>query len=191
MSYLDWKPLVGKTTAGIEVVLRRLHLDDLDAAGRWINSEEIRQVLRVDYPVSFIEEKSWIDRVSGSLGPNPSELPLAICANGQHVGSCGLHEISMRHRHANVGLLIGESEMRGKGIGKVVYALLHRFAFDEMNLEGLCAQVYGHNIPSQRLHDATGYDLAGRIPEWMFKAGEYQDLLIYHLSRKKWKNHQQ
>lgn len=187
MSHFDWKPLVGITASGTEVVLRRLHADDLDSCGKWINTIELRQVLRVDYPVSFVEEKAWIDRVSGQLGPNPSELQLAICVNGKLVGCCGLHSISQRHRHAEIGILIGDDSMRGQKIGTVAYKLLHQFAFGELNLEALCAHVYGQNEASQKLHTTTGYDLVGRIPRWYFKAEEYRDLHIYHLSREKWK----
>lgn len=188
MSHADWKSLAGSTPTGLEVSLRRLHIDDIDLCGQWINTPEFRQVLRVDYPVGFQEEKAWLDRVSGPLPTNPSELQLGICANGTLVGCCGLHGISQRHRHAEIGILIGDNSMRGQKIGMVVYKLLHQFAFGELNLEALCAHVYGHNEASQKLHDTTGYNLVGKVPRWYFKAEEYRDLLIYHLSREKWKS---
>lgn len=186
MSYRDWQPLVGRTPGGLEVVLRRLHQDDLDLCGQWINQPAMRQVLRVDYPVSHKEEQLWIDRVTGPLPLNPTELALGISVQGQLVGSVGLHDISGRHRHAMIGILIGDQTWRGQGIGLMAYQLLHDYAFGELNLEALQAQVYGQNQASQRLHRRAGYSQVGCIPRWYFKAGDYQDLLIYHLFRTTW-----
>lgn len=189
MSHRDWKPLSGLTKTGVEVVLRRLHLDDVDDLGRWINQPEIRQLLSVDYPASYQQELDFIERATKRLD-NPTEIPLAICAEGTLVGAAGLHDISLRHRHAIVGLFIGDKTWRGQGIGRTVYRLLIEFAFNELNLQALRADVYEHNHASQELHLRTGFTQVGCIPKWYFKAGQYQDFLTYHLSQETWRQQQ-
>jgi len=186
MSAQNWKPLVGKTAKGQELVLRRYCPEDLDLVGSWINTPEMRSKLSVEYPISLKEEGTYLEKAMAPLGSNPTEIHLAICLEGAIIGGCGLHEISSKHRRAVVGLYIGNQELRGLGIGSEVYRLLAEFAFKEMNLESLRADVYEHNVASQRLHERMGFQLVGRIPKWFFREGEYRDVFIYYLSREMW-----
>lgn len=186
MTHLNWKPLAAKTPQGTEVVLRRLEMEDIAHCGQWINDPENRQLLQVDYPLGKNDELKWLESVTAPLPSNPAQIALAIWVDNVMVGTCSLKDISQRHRHAEIGIVIGDKTVRGKGIGVTTYQLLHYFAFEELNLEALKADVYSHNKASQKLHQKMGYIEFGRIPNWYFKAGKYRDLIIYHLSRDSW-----
>ncbi len=185
MSHESWKFLEGKTPEGLVVVLRPLHMDDADCIGRWRNAEELRQLLNVDYPVTLEAVQEWL-RSSLSQRGNPMHIPLGICVDGKLIGTAGIHNISLRHRHGTLGLYIGEPCLRGKKIGKVVYSLLLKYAFRELDLRCVSADVYGHNESSKKLHEHSGFRQVGCVPDWQFREGEPQDLLTYYISKKEW-----
>lgn len=186
MSHQDWVSMSGKTPSGVLVTLRPLHIDDVDAIGKWRNLEEMRQLLNVDYPVTYERIREWVQGAIANRDANPAHIPLAICVDKQFVGCCGLHEISLRHRHATLGIYIGDAEKRGGGVGSAVYEMLLRYAFRELDLRVVDAHVYGQNEPSKRLHLTSGFVLVGCKPEWELRDGAYQDLLTYLISNKQW-----
>ena len=186
MSYQDWVSMSGKTSGGLVVTLRPLHIDDVDAIGRWRNLEEMRQLLNVDYPVTFENVRDWVQNAIANKDANPADIPLAICVDGKFVGCCGLHGISLRHRHATLGIYIGDQERRGGGVGSAVYELLLKYAFRELDLRLVCAYVYGNNGPSKALHLKVGFAQVGCIPVWQFRDATYQDFLTYCISKEQW-----
>lgn len=185
MSHSTWKFLEGQTPSGDPVILRPLRMEDADCIGRWRNAEELRQVLSIDYPVSLISIEEWLRRVT-ERKENPTDISLAICFGEKFVGTTGIHDISLRHRHATFGIYLGEEDYRKKGVGSVVYTLLLKYAFNELDLRAVEANVYGDNEPSKKLHERMGFELAGCKPEWEFRNGKYQDFLTYCIPKKQW-----
>ena len=186
MSYQDWVSMSGTTSSGVLVTLRPLHIDDVDAIGRWRNLEEMRQLLCVDYPISYERICEWVQNAISNKDVNPAHIPLAICVDGQFVGCCGLHGISLRHRHATFGIYIGDEKFRKGGVGGAVYRMLLNYAFLELDLRLVCAYVYGNNQPSKAFHLKMGFIQVGCIPEFEYRDGEYQDFLTYCISKEKW-----
>lgn len=178
--------LEGQTPSGERVALRALDEGDIDRCLKWINDPELRPVLLATFPISAGAERQWLESVTQPVGANPENLVFAIVVDGQHVGNAGIHRISSVHRHAITGLMIGEKEFRGRKIGPTAKRLLIRYAFTELNLETLRADVFEGNAPSIRMQEACGYTLAGRLPRWVFKDGRWKDILLYVLSREDW-----
>ena len=46
-----------------------------------------------------------------------------------HVGNVGLHSIDLIHRRCSLGIIIGEKEYRGKGIGSFSWKFITKHAF--------------------------------------------------------------
>lgn len=186
MSYQDMVSMSDRTLSGVSVTLRPLHIDDVDAIGKWMNLEEMRQVMNVDYPVPHEKVREWVQDAVSNRDANPSHIPLAICADLQFVGCCGLHDISLRHRHATFGIYIGEEAKRSGGIASAVYRMLLNYAFRELDLRVVRAFVNGNNEPSKRLHLKSGFTQVGCIPEWENRCEDYVDELTYFISKKLW-----
>lgn len=182
MNYRDWSALEGSTEKGSKVSLRCLHEDDVNLLGKWRSSEGMRQLLGMDFPESHAEILAWVRNMTHNTAKNPANIVFAICLNGDLVGTCGLHSISMRNRHATIAISIGDKDARGKGVGKEVYELLLKFAFTELDLACVRAEVLGHNIESSALHRSSGFKEVGRIPGWEFKNGSRQDLVTFFIS---------
>jgi len=68
---------------------------------------------------------------------------------------------------------------RGKGKGKLMVNEAINFAFNELNLERLTAEVYEYNVKSIKLLEKLGFKLEGRIRKGKYHNGKYFDILIY------------
>lgn len=188
MAYQDIVFLAGQTPDGTKVILRPLSLEDKDRCSKWINDPTLRPFLApIIFPISYEAEEKWLEAVIRPPGNNPEDIFWAICTEAAHIGVVSLNEISLVHRHAVTGMFIAEEGLRGKGIGPTAKKLVIQYAFDELNLEYLQAEVLETNDASRLMQAKCGYKQVGCIPHWYFKDGRYQDLIIYHLSRVKWK----
>jgi RimJ/RimL family protein N-acetyltransferase len=185
-TYRDWVAMSGTAKSGAVVSLRPLHGEDIHMIGKWRNSSHMRDLLAIDYPVSYDQINHWLQRAITNLEANPSSISLGISVDGDLVGTCGIHGISLRHRHAMLGIYIGEEKFRKGGIGSAVYEMLLRFVFHELDLRCVDANVYGNNEPSQKLHLRFGFREVQRKPVWELREGKYQDFLTYWISKEIW-----
>jgi RimJ/RimL family protein N-acetyltransferase len=184
--------VIGSTPAGVLVRLRALELTDIDRCLKWINDPVLRQTIAATYPMSRYAEEKWLARLSDTkpVMGNPTDMVFAIVVEDQHVGTAGIHSISMVHRHAITGMMIGEATWRGKGVGPTAKKLVIDYAFEELNLERLQSIVIEGNIASIKMQERHGYQLVGRLPKWNFKDGQWKDDFIYVLDREHWRKSQ-
>ncbi|ANQ53372.1 GCN5 family acetyltransferase [Thermosipho sp. 1063] len=73
------------------------------------------------------------------------------------------------------------SDMRGKGYGKVILKKAIDYAFDEMNLNRLTAEVYEYNEISIYLLEKLGFVKEGVLRKAKYSQGRYFDIYVYGL----------
>jgi RimJ/RimL family protein N-acetyltransferase len=186
MSHEDWVFLSGKTASGASVTLRPIHTEDTDLIGRWGNSEKLRQALCIDYPRTYENIAGLVRSIVEGKEANPSSVSFAISVEKQFIGCCGLYNISLCHRHAILGMYIGDESFQGVGIGSTVYTMLLNYGFRELDLRIVKAQLCRNNISSQKLHEKMGFVQTGCDPEWEYVNGNYEDLLTYCIIKTHW-----
>ncbi|GCE21743.1 GNAT family N-acetyltransferase [Dictyobacter kobayashii] len=103
----------------------------------------------------------------------------AIDYAGQFVGVLQLALIDDCEKRAAISIVIGAKEHRGQGIGSIALRLLLDYAFTVRNLERVYAEVWGFNIPSQRLMEHVGFQKEGVLRQHELHNGKRQDLHVY------------
>ncbi|SHH29857.1 GNAT family N-acetyltransferase [Thermosipho atlanticus] len=109
----------------------------------------------------------------------PRKIVMNFIENGEVIGFVNF---DMRYFNKNAYItyyLIPEE--RGKGKGKLMLREAVNFAFNELNLERLTAEVYEYNIKSINLLKRFGFKLEGQIRKGKYHDGKYYDILIYGL----------
>ncbi|AFG35383.1 acetyltransferase, ribosomal protein N-acetylase [Fervidobacterium pennivorans DSM 9078] len=79
-------------------------------------------------------------------------------------------------------------QYRGKGIGKLIIRKALEFAFKELNLRRVTAEVYEYNERSLRLLESLGFKKEGILKEAKFHDGRYWDIIVMGLMKEDWKN---
>ncbi len=182
-------PLISLQLKGLHVIrgerlyLRAVERDDLERCHDWMNDESLRATLAQRYPMSLAQEADWIERTS--RGQDTSRLTFAICLfeGDRHIGNCGLEAIERDNGVATFGILIGEKDCRGQGLGEEATRTLCRFAFDEMNLHKIRLDVYASNAGAVRTYESVGFKREGVLREDAFRGGRYIDVVRMGLLR--------
>ena len=168
---------------GERLYLRAVERDDLQRCHDWMNDESLRSTLAQRYPMSLAQEADWIERTS--RGQDVSRMTFAICLfdGDRHIGNCGLEAIERDNGVATFGILIGEADCRGKGLGEEATRTLCRFAFDEMGLHKIRLDVYASNASAVRTYEHVGFRREGILREEAYRGGRYIDVLRMGLLR--------
>jgi RimJ/RimL family protein N-acetyltransferase len=162
------------------VRLRGYEKADVDAIMKWINDEEITDLLGGDmlvYPVSAIAEEKFIE---ASAGPSNTQKNFAIetIAEGKYIGGISFNVIDWRNRSAVVGIVIGDKSLWGKGYGTDAMRVLMRMAFDKMNLHRLGLHVFDYNTRAIASYEKCGFKREGVLREDHFARGKYHDTIL-------------
>jgi RimJ/RimL family protein N-acetyltransferase len=157
---------------------------------RWLNDPVVTQwTLIGDFPLTRLAEQEFFDRVART---SDTEIVLAIELLGdaeEHIGACGIHNISYRHGVGTIGLFIGRPQLWRQGLGTDAIAVLTRYAFEVAGLRLLLSEAMRENIGSIRAQQKCGYREIGRIPGRYWKRGAYRDAILFALGCEDWRAH--
>src|SRR5271156_3605857 len=165
------------------VRLRGYEKGDVDAIMKWINDEEITDLLGGDmlvYPISSITEEKFIE---AAAGPSDTQKNFAIetLAERKYIGGISFNVIDWRNRSAVVGIVIGDKSLWGKGYGTDAMRVLLRLAFDKMNLHRVYLRVYAFNERAIASYEKCGFRREGVLREQRYHDGKYHDAIVMGL----------
>jgi RimJ/RimL family protein N-acetyltransferase len=164
------------------VYLRAFEPGDAENTHRWRHDWSLWNELGGTFRYFSLEgEREWVN----AKQRHPSEVNLAVCLrDGRHIGGIALRDIDWVARRAELHLLIGEAEHRGRGHGSAAVRLLVRHAFEDLGLERLYLLVLARNGAAVRVYEKTGFVIEGRLRAHAFKAGAYEDVIVMGLLRR-------
>lgn len=108
-------------------------------------------------------------------------------ATDEVLGTCTLCHLDMGNQRAELGIAI-KSSAWGEGYAKEALDLLISFAFGELGLNRLEADVDPNNARSLGLFEGLGFKREGYLRERWQIAGEVQDTILLGLLRREWRN---
>ena len=97
----------------------------------------------------------------------------------QGIGVIGLCYVDYIARSAELSIYIGSEEQQRKGYGTKAISLVKEWAFNQMNLRKIWVEVYEHVTPIHAFVKKNGFKEVGRIPDTVYKDGEYKDSIYY------------
>jgi RimJ/RimL family protein N-acetyltransferase len=140
---------------------------------RWMNDFETTRFLEIQpRPMTLEQETAWFEDVSTGDG---IIFTIYELASGRPVGNCDIQNLNVRNRRAEVGIVIGEPEARGKGYGTEAMRLLADYAFNALNLHSLMLWTYEYNVAGQRCYAKVGFREIGRRRASRWFAGRFWD----------------
>lgn len=154
---------------------------------RWLNDPQVTAWTLVgDFPLTRLAEQEFFDRAART---SDTEVVFAIELLGEddeHIGACGIHNISYRHGVGTMGLFIGRPQLWNHGLGTDTIATLTRYAFEVAGLRLLLSEAMSENSGSLRTHEKCGYREIGRLPSRYWKRGAYREAVLYATARHEW-----
>lgn len=147
----------------------------------WLSDSDTTKYQNLGYfPHNFTRQTNYIN---SKLLSNEDALFAIEVKNSNdkftHIGNVGLHSIDFIHRRCILGILIGEEEYRGKGIGIYSWNFITNHAFKMLNLHKVYAYIFMENIASIRCAESCGYNKEGELIDYYYRNGKYHDCAIY------------
>ncbi|OFW08465.1 MAG: UDP-4-amino-4,6-dideoxy-N-acetyl-beta-L-altrosamine N-acetyltransferase [Acidobacteria bacterium RIFCSPLOWO2_12_FULL_59_11] len=167
---------------GKRLQLRAIEADDLVLLIKWRNDPKVYQYFFEHEPLSLEMQRRWFETF---LARGDEKLwIIEIAGEAKPIGTIGLVHIDWRNRKTEIGrILIYGEEQRGRGYGSEAEWLVLRYAFDHMNLNRICCEVYADNERGIQIHKIFGFKEEGRFREHIFRDGEYREVVYLALLR--------
>lgn len=163
---------------GERIYLKILSTEDVrENYAAWLRDEDIVEFLEIRWRVFTVEDiKEYVKMINES--PNDFLFGIFLKQNNEHIGNIKVGEINQVHRFGEIGLIIGNKNMWGKGYGTEAIKLVTQYAFEELNLNHLKAGMYADNVGSYKSFIKAGYREVGRYKKKRFYKGRYVDEIL-------------
>jgi RimJ/RimL family protein N-acetyltransferase len=174
----------GEVIYGSKVRLREKKLSDALDDYRWQSDAELAEldaapVLSVSYAVYLLDYANQLHL------PHPSRHPLAIdTLEGRHIGNCTCYDFDEAEGQAQLGIMIGEREYRGRGYGADAINTIVGHIFSETKLERLYLKTLDWNLRAQNCFKKCGFRPCGNLSR------NGQSFVLMELRREDWQKQQ-
>ena len=140
----------------------------------WVNHEEFARLLGRSKPVCQGQHEAWYRSITQST--NCEVFAVKTLQGGQYLGNVWLHNIHWVNRNAELRILLGAVEARGRGYGTAACKLLLRFAFEKLGLQKVYLYVSSVNPRASRAFEKSGFQVEGVLEQEFFVDGQFIDV---------------
>ncbi|PJA47102.1 N-acetyltransferase [Candidatus Uhrbacteria bacterium CG_4_9_14_3_um_filter_36_7] len=154
----------------------RLHRrEDIPYRVKWMNNPKVNKFIgdRLGSKTTLKEQTVWFSNYQ----KDKTKKFFTICDQKKPIGFMGLKNISKENRNAELFILIGEDNYRGKGIGKIAMQWLLNYGFQKCKLHKINLGVIKDNIPAVKLYKSLGFKIEGVMKDEVCSNGRYYDFL--------------
>jgi diamine N-acetyltransferase len=170
------------TLKGETIYLRALEPNDLEFVYTMENDQSIWEVSNTHTPYSRFLVKQYLENAHQDIY-EAKQLRLAICQEEDFpaIGLIDLFDFDPKNNRAGIGIVIQALENRKQNVGSEALELLIRYAFYNLNVHQLYANIATQNEASIALFTKFGFQKIGVKKDWTFVNGSYKDEALFQL----------
>lgn len=147
--------------------LRALEPDDVDLLYKWENDPETWKVSNTRMPVSKFLLASYIKSCDKDFWESKEMRLIIENSDRKPIGTLELFDFEPYHMRAGLGILIYEKDDRRKGLATEALNIIMEYAFNELGILQLYANVAESNNPSIELFKKMGFEIVGLKKQWL------------------------
>ncbi len=164
---------------GEHIYLRALEPADLDFLYKLENNTGLWELSNTATPYSEHVLNHYLENAHRDIY-EVKQLRLCICnTSDEVVGLIDLFDFDPKNHRAGLGIVILDTEDRGKGIGKDAISIMSEYAYSVLGLRQLYANIIDSNIESIGLFEKMGFERVGIKKDWIFSNGTYKNEILY------------
>ncbi|MCL2811526.1 MAG: GNAT family N-acetyltransferase [Clostridia bacterium] len=172
---------------GERIMLREYRREDLEEMRKWVNDGSVTHYLsHVFLPAQTLPmTESFLERVLSGQNLDYNFV-IADRQTGAYIGQVDLFGLNTIDRCAELGIVIGNPQWHGQGIGAEAITLMLDFAFRHANLQRIELWVDADNAAAIRCYEKAGFVHEGCRRKCHFAHGKYVDLNLMGALRDEW-----
>ncbi|MDD5560619.1 MAG: GNAT family N-acetyltransferase [Candidatus Omnitrophica bacterium] len=137
----------------METVLIDFNKEHIDKTFTWIQDVELRRAFLMRGEVSYSQHIQYFKKVLS----DPTQKVYAIISDDLHVGNCGIKNIDLSKRSAEVWIYIGDHPARRMGIGDKALKGMLENCFEKLGLKEIYLHVADFNLAAINLYKKNGF----------------------------------
>ena len=165
-----------------DIKLVEVTKNDIELIRSWRNSPEVSSYMYSEDKITEEQQKAWFSKVKDDT----TSQYWIIEYNGKQLGLASLTGINKNLNSCYWAFYLGDTSVRGAGIGgKVEYNVLE-YVFETLNLNKLRCEVFTFNDKVIKMHEKFGFRREAFYREHCFKNDGYKDVVGLALLANEW-----
>ena len=166
--------------------LRELRHDDVADLYRIFSNPEVMRYWSRPVMTDKQEAHEMLrEIIAGARERKFLQWGVALKETDQVIGTCTLFAIDESHKRTEIGYVIGREHWH-QGFAREIVPRVIDFAFDELGLHRIEADVDPRNTVSIRIVERLGFQREGLLRERYHVNGEIQDSALFGLLKPNW-----
>ncbi len=166
----------------MDIKLREIKLDDIEMIRNWRNSPDVSKYMYTDTIISKENQTSWYEKVV----KDKSCKYWIISYDNKSIGLASITGIDKALQSCYWAFYLGDSSIRGAGIGSKVEYNVIEYVFNELNLNKLRCEVFVVNDNVIKMHEKFGFRREAFYREHCIKGNQKLDVVGLALLKNEW-----
>lgn len=171
--------------------LEHFNRQDFDLLISWIDSPEFLMQWagpHFNYPLDIKQLNQYI-KGANEENSKVHIYKVVLVKNNETIGHISLNNIDFKNRSARIGkVLLGNQNIRGKGIGQKMVTEVLKVAFDHLSLHRVGLGVFTFNESAIKSYEKVGFVKEGLLRDVRKAGDEYWSLWEMSMLENKWRN---
>ena len=168
---------------GNNIQIRPLEKTDLELFYRWLsNQENVGGFIdaQLVYKESFIEGMEVLFKDKSKL------YTMIEDRDANPIGIMNYREVIGSTTTLEIGILIADGSVRGKGFGRECLGLFVEYLFNSKQVMRLQFLTRIENVGMRTIGEKVGFILEGVLKRYKFEQGDYRDYCLMAITRDEW-----
>ena len=180
--------MINLTNKRVKIKGDRIYLRTLDEKNAtqeycgWLNNPEVNKYLETR-EASIANLKQYIK--GKNEVPNCLFLGIFLKGNNKHIGNVKLEPIDLKAKKATFGILIGDKNCWGKGIGTEVTKIVMNYAFNDLGLEEVNLGVLSENKAAIKIYEKVGFYIEKKVKKGIQHGNKFYDKIVMKIRKMK------
>jgi UDP-4-amino-4,6-dideoxy-N-acetyl-beta-L-altrosamine N-acetyltransferase len=169
----------------MDIKLREIELDDIEMVRNWRNSPDVSKYMYTDTIISKENQKSWFNKII----KDESCKYWIISYDNKSIGLVSVTGIDKALQSCYWAFYLGDSSIRGAGIGSKVEYNVIEYVFNELSLNKLRCEVFVTNDNVIKMHEKFGFRREAFYREHCVKKDKKIDVVGLALLKSDWEKY--
>ncbi|MFC6334887.1 UDP-4-amino-4,6-dideoxy-N-acetyl-beta-L-altrosamine N-acetyltransferase [Paenibacillus septentrionalis] len=162
------------------ISFKQLCEKDLEQVLEWRTSEHVTQYMYTDIEKNIDKQREWFGKVSS----DHTQFYWIIQYNNINIGLISLNQLDHHNMKATFGYYLGD--LRYTMIAGRIHPYFYNFAFHQLGLHKLYAEVMDGNEGMMKMHLHYGFSHVATFKEHIYKGGRFHDVHYFELVASTW-----